>query len=81
MNDANREALAAAVFVVENEAEHKRGGDYPPVESMRAIRNRLYDDLGWNESRAVRLGSMPTDTLLKRKPKPIQTSTKEYANG
>lgn len=66
MNPVNREALAEAVFVVENDLEHRRGRDYPPVAVLRSIRNHLYDDLGWNESaKVMRVASMPSDTVSR----------------
>lgn len=61
---AEKAILAESIFEVENEVEHMVG-EYPPgaggevtakrrewVRQMRMARNRLYDDLGWNEFRA-----------------------------
>lgn len=50
-NDRDRECLADAVFRVEDEVESRCGGqpDEPNVVAMRAARNRIYDDLRWNE--------------------------------
>lgn len=52
---ANKEILADSVFTVENDAEHRiaeRVGAWRDVsvQAMRGVRNRLYDDLGWNEN-------------------------------
>ena len=49
----NKMALAEAVFEVEDEFESRGDGQprHPLVVAMRGVRNRLYDDLGWNEKR------------------------------
>ena len=47
---ANKEVLAEAIFVVENEREHRKGLHDRHVDAMRAARNCLYDRLGWNEA-------------------------------
>ena len=57
-NDSHREILAAAIFEVENDFEHRLSGNVGArldsrVVAMRGARNRLYDDLGWNESESV----------------------------
>jgi hypothetical protein len=48
LNDQRRELLSEAIFRIENDLEHRQPG-HPQVRRMRAARNRLYDDLGWNE--------------------------------
>jgi hypothetical protein len=53
LNDHRRELLSDAIFQVENVLEHRQP-EHPQVQRLRAARNRLYDDLGWNE-RPVRL--------------------------
>lgn len=50
LNDHRRALLCEAIFHIENDLEHRQP-DHPTVRTLRAIRNRLYDDLGWNESR------------------------------
>jgi hypothetical protein len=51
MNSLKRELVHDSVFDVENGIESKNGGqpDHPAVVAMRAMRNRLMDDMGWNE--------------------------------
>ena len=56
-SNSNLEALANAVFSVENDREHKFGHRDPAVEAMRCLRNRIYDDLRWNETRPARAAS------------------------
>ena len=48
LNDRLRAQLAEAIFQVENELEHRQPR-HPQVRILRTARNRLYDDLGWNE--------------------------------
>lgn len=52
MTDKIRELLAAVIFEVENELEHRKSGqpDNLAVVAMRDARNLLYDDLGWNDA-------------------------------
>ena len=47
LNDQRRATLSEAVFHIENDLEHRQS-DHPTVRTLRAIRHRLYDDLGWN---------------------------------
>ena len=49
-NRKTRGILADSIFAVEDELESRNGGqpDHPAVVQMRAARNRVYDDLGWN---------------------------------
>lgn len=51
MNDIRREILADCIFEVEDRLESKAGGqpDDPVVVSLRNARNRIYDDLRWND--------------------------------
>lgn len=51
MNDGRREMFADAIFAVENEIESRSGGmpDHPTVVALNTARNRVYDDLGWND--------------------------------
>lgn len=56
LNDDLRALLSLAIFEVENDLEHRQP-THAQVRHLRAARNRLYDDLGWNEY-AVR--STPT---------------------
>jgi hypothetical protein len=53
LNDELRATVADAIFEVENDLEHRQR-QHPQVAIMRAARNRLYDDLGWNEYRKAR---------------------------
>lgn len=48
LNDQRRAILSEAIFLVENDLEHRQP-QHPTVRALRAIRNDLYDDLGWNE--------------------------------
>lgn len=48
LNPKRRFWLAEAIFKVENDLEHRQP-KHPQVAAMRMVRNRLYDDLGWNE--------------------------------
>lgn len=48
LNDHRRELLADAVFQIEDDLECRMPG-HRQVPALRAVRNRLYDDLGWNE--------------------------------
>lgn len=48
LNDQRRERLSEAIFRIENDLVHRQPG-HPQVRRMRDARNRLYDDLGWNE--------------------------------
>ncbi len=48
LNDDLRAILTEAIFKVENDLEHRQP-KHPQVVAMRMVRNRLYDDLGWNE--------------------------------
>ena len=48
LNQQRRFWLAEAIFKVENDLEHRQP-KHPQVAAMRMVRNRLYDDLGWNE--------------------------------
>jgi hypothetical protein len=48
LNDQRRAILSEAIFQIENDLEHRQP-DHPTVRTLRAIRNRLYDDLRWNE--------------------------------
>ncbi|MFW5698710.1 MAG: hypothetical protein ACOCYN_02545 [Planctomycetota bacterium] len=48
LNPHRRALLAEAIFQVENDLEH-RSPAHPQVVALRTVRNRLYDDLGWNE--------------------------------
>ncbi len=48
LNDDLRAILSEAIFKVENDLEHRQP-KHPQVAAMRTVRNRLYDDLGWNE--------------------------------
>jgi hypothetical protein len=50
LNDQRRALLSEAIFQIENDLEHRQP-THPTVRTLRAIRNRLYDDLGWNETR------------------------------
>lgn len=51
LNRSKREHLASAIFEVENDLESQGDGrpDHPTVVALRAVRNEVYDDLGWNE--------------------------------
>ncbi|MFA9479224.1 hypothetical protein ACERK3_13110 [Phycisphaerales bacterium AB-hyl4] len=51
MNAAKREMLYDSIFVEENRLESQQGGkpDDPLVIQLRAARNRVADDLGWND--------------------------------
>lgn len=51
LNDMSREILADCIFEVEDRLESKSGGqpDNPVVVSLRDARNRVYDDLRWND--------------------------------
>ena len=51
MNDYRREILADCIFQVEDRLESKNGGDSdnPVVVALRDARNRVYDDLRWND--------------------------------
>lgn len=49
LNDFLREHLADAIFMVENEWEH-RWGDTEAVQAMRTARQTLYRDLRWDEA-------------------------------
>jgi hypothetical protein len=51
LNDALRGVLAEAIFVVEDEIESRGDGQprHPVVETLNAIRNRIYDEIGVNE--------------------------------
>ncbi len=48
LNDHRRAQLSEAIFQVENDLEH-RSPNHPQVVALRTVRNRLSDDLGWNE--------------------------------
>ena len=48
LNDKLRALLSEAIFKVENDLEHRQP-THSQVAAMRQVRNRLYDDLGWNE--------------------------------
>jgi hypothetical protein len=48
LNDSARELLARAIFLVENDLEHRTPRN-EQVQALRNVRNVLYDDLGWNE--------------------------------
>jgi hypothetical protein len=50
LNDHRRALLSEAIFQIENDLEHRQA-KHAQVAILRAIRNHLYDDLGWNESR------------------------------
>ncbi len=50
LNDHRRALLSEAIFQIENDLEHRQA-KHEQVAILRTIRNRLYDDLGWNESR------------------------------
>jgi len=52
MNSRRREWLHDAIFQREDEIECKNGGqpDQPRVVAMRRARNRVMDDLGWNQT-------------------------------
>ena len=56
LNDKRREVLAECIFTVENEIEHRHANLAKPkkpkaIERLNDARNRLYDELGWNELR------------------------------
>ena len=50
--DWHREILQDAILRVENDLESRKGGqpDHPTVVQMRGVRNRIMDELGWNDS-------------------------------
>ena len=48
LNQQRRACLSEALFAVENDLEHRQPR-HPQVRVLRAVRNALYDDLGWNE--------------------------------
>jgi hypothetical protein len=48
LNDQRRAILSEAIFQVEDDLMHRQP-QHPTVRTLRSIRNRLYDDLGWNE--------------------------------
>lgn len=73
IGDSEKEILQDAIFTVENDLEHQVG-EYPPGEEgdvtrrrrewvgqMRAARNQVLDDLGWNEN-ATRKGEVQDET-------------------
>jgi hypothetical protein len=45
---------------MENDLEHRQP-THPQVKALRAARNRLYDDLGWNEYQTRRPSPAPAD--------------------
>jgi hypothetical protein len=49
LNPERRALLAEAIFTVEDDLEHRQRLNVQ-VAIMRAARNALYDDLGWNET-------------------------------
>lgn len=51
MNFGRREALADAIFAVEDEVESKGGGrpDHPVVLALNRVRLQLNADLGWDD--------------------------------
>ncbi len=57
LNDQRRAILAECIFTVENEIEHRHANSVKPkkpksIDQLNEARNRLYDELGWNEERA-----------------------------
>lgn len=57
LNDARREVLADCIFQIENELSHKHANldaSKKPlaIQKMNNARNRIYDEIGWNEERA-----------------------------
>ena len=52
LTNRRRAVLSEVIFAMENKHEPRRGdrSDDPRVAAMRDVRNRVYDDLGWNES-------------------------------
>jgi hypothetical protein len=52
MTPGRRACLSDAIFEVENRIESRGGGqpDHPTVVALRKVRNRVLDDLGWNEA-------------------------------
>ncbi len=48
LNDDLRARLAEALFQIEDDLEHRQPR-HPQVRLLRTARNRLYDDMGWNE--------------------------------
>ncbi len=59
LNDHRRELLSDAIFQVENVLEHRQP-EHPQVCRLRDVRNRLYDDLGWNEHQTRAVPSHPS---------------------
>lgn len=51
LRNEHRVVIHDAIFSVENKIESKGGGrsDDPRVVQLRAARNMLLDDMGWNE--------------------------------
>jgi len=51
LSDELRNLLADAIFIVEDEIEHRANGQrhHAMVDALNAIRNRIYDDIGVNE--------------------------------
>lgn len=81
MNPENREVLASAIFEIENEFESQGIGrpHHRAVVAMRAARNELYDDLGWNETGSgwserpdVTTASMPAVNLIPKVTRPAK---------
>jgi hypothetical protein len=58
LNPAKREILHDCIFAVEDRLESRGGGqpDHPAVVALRTARNRVLDDLGWNEAPPSKLG-------------------------
>lgn len=54
LNKEKRILLSEAIFIVENEIEHKSGGNHhlstqKRVDELRNARNIIYDHIGWND--------------------------------
>lgn len=54
MNNTRREILSEAIFQHENDTEHRSDGIHTDkvnhrLHQMNEVRNRIYDDLRWNE--------------------------------
>lgn len=55
LNDSRRAVLAECIFTVENEVEQRHANQLKSrkpkvIAKLNDARNRLYDELGWNEA-------------------------------
>jgi hypothetical protein len=52
LNPQRRISLHDAIFLTENDLESQGSGrpDHPTVVALRQVRNRVLDDIGWNEA-------------------------------